>query len=87
MNFSNWINDKKSYFIFHLLHKISINLLYSIKLKRKFEKKIHIDIIHWNSSLDNGINKSFCPPPFEICCKISKYLICMAAFEFKMSAA
>jgi hypothetical protein len=40
-----------------------------------------------NYSLDKGINMSFWPVPFEICCKIYKYLICIAAFEFKISAA
>ena len=40
-----------------------------------------------NYSLDSGKNIILPPPPFDTDCKIYKYLICMAALEFKMSAA
>ena len=40
-----------------------------------------------NYSLDRGRNIIFPPPPFETDCKIYKYLICIAAFELRMSAA
>lgn len=40
-----------------------------------------------NSLFESGMNNNLFPLPLEMDCKMSKYLICMAAFEFKISAA